>query len=367
VHNEVPVVNSWNEWDPLEEVIIGYAEGAFLPQGPPLNNRDYSDIEDNFVQLLTFNLQKSRYRLETIQAASAQLGELCRVLKAEGVNVRRPQPVDLSIPYSTPHWSVQAGFNLTNPRDLMLVIGNEIIETPSCSRDRYFETFGYRKLLKEYFQGGAKWTAAPRPVLDDRIFDLDFKAPKEGEQVRYFTTEHEPIFDAADFVRCGYDIFCQRSNATNLFGIEWLRRHLGSKFRVHEIISHCPYPWHIDTTFLPIAPGKAIYNPDWVKVSELPPILKKWDLLPAERSQMDPAWFGPYDVPLTSSWICMNVLSIDEKRLFIEKQQTRFIAKLKDWGFEPIPLPIEQVTFLGGGFHCASLDVRRRGGPQNYF
>jgi N-dimethylarginine dimethylaminohydrolase len=39
-------------------------------------------------------------------------------------------------------------------------------------------------------------------------------------------------------------------------GIEWLARHLGDGYRVHEIQNLSPEAIHIDTTFIPLAPGK---------------------------------------------------------------------------------------------------------------
>jgi len=43
------------------------------------------------------------------------------------------------------------------------------------------------------------------------------------------------------------------------------------------------------------------------------------------------------------------------------------IRALKDWGFEPIPLPFTKFAPFGGAFHCATLDIRRRGTLQSYF
>ena len=48
-------------------------------------------------------------------------------------------------------------------------------------------------------------------------------------------TEFEPIVDAGDFMRFGRDILVQRSHVTNRFGIEWTRRLLDGRFRVHEV------------------------------------------------------------------------------------------------------------------------------------
>src|SRR5665647_3346337 len=71
---------------------------------------------------------------------------------------------------------------------------------------------------------------------------------------------------SADFFRCGRDLFVTRSNVTNAFGIEWLRRHLGDGYRIHEIESRCPNPMHIDTTILPLGPGKILINPEYIDV-----------------------------------------------------------------------------------------------------
>jgi hypothetical protein len=38
------------------------------------------------------------------------------------------------------------------------------------------------------------------------------------------TTEFEPIFDAAEFMRFGKDIFTQRSGVTNCTGIQWIQQ-----------------------------------------------------------------------------------------------------------------------------------------------
>ena len=61
--------------------------------------------------------------------------------------------------------------------------------------------------------------------------------------MRFIVTEFEPVFDAADFARCGRDIFGQESHVTNRFGIEWLARHLGDGYRVHVLHNLAPRPF----------------------------------------------------------------------------------------------------------------------------
>ncbi len=121
---------------------------------------------------------------------------------------------------------------------------------------------------------------------------------------------------------------------------------------------------HIDVIFVPLAPGKALINPDFI--GELPPILKTWDLLrapPPNASKREVVGFPE----ATTSWISLNVFSIDAERVFVEEQQVDLIKSLEDWGFKPIPIPFTFPPILSGGFHCATLDIRRRGSLQSYF
>jgi glycine amidinotransferase len=353
-------VSSYNEWDPLEEIIVGQLEGATIPSAhvtvtfnlPPLAARLYRFAAGY------------RYPKWMVKLAQRELDEFIHILEAEGVTVRRPEAIDFTRRYRTPHWSSR-GFCVACPRDAFLIVGDEIIETPSCWRSRYHELDAYRPLFKEYFAAGARWTAAPRPQLTDELFDYDFRVPKAGEPLRFVVNEFEPVFDAADFVRCGRDLFVTRSNVTNRAGIEWLRRHLGPGFRIHEIESRCRQPMHIDSTFMPLAPGKVLVNPDYCDVERLPAVLKTWDVLIAPRP--DPCEGIMSRISMCSPWTSINVLMLDEKRVVVDKSQVTLIRAFKDWGFEPIPCAFLSYGPFGGSFHCATLDVRRRGSLQSYF
>jgi glycine amidinotransferase len=246
------------------------------------------------------------------------------------------------------------------------VIGDEIIETPMAWPCRYFETHSYRSLLKDYFRRGARWTAAPKPQLTDELFETDFRTPAVGEPMRYILTEYEPVFDAADFVRAGRDLFVTRSNVTNRMGIEWLRRHLGPEYRVHEIESRCRTPMHIDTTFVLLSPGKVMVNPEYIDVDRLPDVLKSWDVLIApEPDPIDERFLKI--TSMCGKWLSMNVLMVDEKRVIAERHHTKTLRALEKWGFEPIPCDLLHYAPFGGSFHCATLDVRRSGTLESYF
>ena len=116
------------------------------------------------------------------------------------------------------------------PRDVLLAIGDQIIEAPMGWRSRYNEHVAYKDLCKEYFKKGARWVSAPRPQLSEKSYVEGFVAPQEGEPMRTILTEYEPLCDAADVIKCGRDIFVAQSSCCNRFGIEWLQRHLGNDY-----------------------------------------------------------------------------------------------------------------------------------------
>jgi glycine amidinotransferase len=348
-------VSSYTEWDPLEEVIVGIVDGARFP---PWSLALQAVLPAQ--QHETFRRNAGQpFPPERIAAARAELDELVRILEGEGVKVRRPDPIAHHKPYTALHWT-STGLYAAMPRDVLLVVGEEILECPPAWRSRYFETFAYRSLLKEYSRRGARWSAAPKPELRDEIYNHAWKEPSEGDPLSLAITDLEPTFDAADFIRCGRDIIAQRSNVTNQFGIDWLRRHLGPDYRIHVYEFNDSHPMHIDATLAPLAPGKLLINPERVPV--VPEIFKGWDILRAPRPNIPDS----HTLYMTSKWINMNILMLDEQRVLVERQDEPMIAAMKSWGFQPILCDFRHFNSFGGSFHCATVDVRRRGKLRSY-
>lgn len=357
VRADEPVVCAYNEWDPLEEVIVGILDSATVPQ--------WHVMLQATMPANHWEMYRARggqpFPPELVRAGNRELDELVHVLEAEGVTVRRPDPVDWSRPFSTPDWTQPGGLYGAMPRDLAIVVGDEIIEAPMAWRSRYFEVNAYRRLFKEYFRKGARWTAAPRPQLPDELYDLDRGEVEDETRFDSVITELEPTFDAADFIRCGRDLFVQRSHVTNAFGIEWMRRHLAPTYRVHELEFDDTHPMHIDATFMPLAPGKVVVNPE--RVPRIPEMFRGWDVLVAPRPQ------HPAGAPLfmSSSWLSMNVVMLDEERVLVERGEESTARAFREWGLKPIPVSFRNFNAFGGSFHCATLDIRRRGALQSYF
>lgn len=355
------IVNSWNEWDPLQEVIVGSARGAF-------------DIgyEPALAPYFSPGSQERQFRggpvhPMVVDAAERQLDHFAEVLDRLGIIVRRPDPIYHGIPVQTPDWQAPGGHASACPRDVLLVVGNEIIEAPMAQRARYFEFRAYRTLLKEYFHHGARWTTAPKPLMFDELYSERDSAIHEKFDFASgpLLTEAEPAFDAACFARCGNDIFWQPDLVSNEFGAEWLRRHLGPAFRVHRIEFREPMPTHIDTTLVPVRPGLVLVNPQRPCNDGMLELFNAngWQVVaapPSVRTGRAPA----RDV---SNWISMNILMLDERTAVVEQAETPMIELMRSLGCEVIPCPFDRVYAFGGGFHCCTADIRRDGALQSYF
>lgn len=351
-------VNSWNEWDPLKEVVVGVAQGA-------------ADLgyEPAFSPYYQAGSEERRFRggpvhPELLDAAARQLDHFAELLAGLGITVQRPDPVDHARPYATPDWGCFGGHAAACPRDLLLVVGEELIEAPMAQRGRYFEFRAYRRLLKDYFRRGARWTAAPKPEMADALY-ADCEPEGYDFSATPLLTDFEPAFDAACITRCGRDLFWRPDLVSNAFGAAWLQRHLGPGFRVHRAAFREPLPTHIDTTLVPIRPGLALVNPSRPCLDGTLELFRTngWELVEAPASVRT----GRAPSRDVSNWISMNILMLDERTAVVEEAEKPMMELLRSLGCEAVPCPFERVYPLGGGFHCCTSDIRRDGELKSYF
>jgi len=349
-------VNSWNEWDPLREVIVGSAHGAADIGYEPALSAYYAKDDP------ARNFRGAPVPREAADEAQRQLDAFAEMLAKRGITVRRPDALDQNVPARTPDWDAACGRAIACPRDVLIVFGDEIVEAPMAQRGRYFEFRAYRSLMREYFHAGARWTAAPKPLLSDALYDDH--APFDMN-ARPLLTELEPVFDAACFARFGRDIFWQPDLVSNEFGAAWLARHLGPRFRLHRIVFREHAPVHIDATFVPLRPGLVLTNPQRPCTNGMLALFRDngWRLVdapPSVRSGRAPS----HDV---SNWISMNMLMLDERTAVVEAAERPTMDLLRSLGIEAIPCPFDRVYAFGGGLHCATCDIRRDGVLKSYF
>ncbi|MGB5933986.1 MAG: serine/threonine protein kinase, partial [Anaerolineae bacterium] len=163
------VVNSWNEWDPLKHVILGRTDGTMVQAPEIAIQRDWP--EDGF-PLGTHG----PYPKEMQEKANEQLDNFAKILESRGVRVDRPTAIDFSQAVQTPDWKQETMFGCAPARDLLLTIGNEILEATMSYRSRWFEYLCYRPLFEQYFKEDPnfRFEAAPKPRLTERSYKKDW-------------------------------------------------------------------------------------------------------------------------------------------------------------------------------------------------
>ncbi len=179
------------------------------------------------------------------------------------------------------------------------------------------------------------------------------------------TKEYEILFDAADILRLGKDLFCQHGLTTNRKAMEWLRRHF-PEHRIHAVnFPGDPYPIHIDATFVPLRPGLIINNP----TRRLPDSQRKifeangWEIHDAAQ----PSHSEPPPLCYSSVWLSMNCLVLDHKTVIVEESEKHQCEQMDKLGMNVLPLAFRDAYPFGGGLHCATADVYREGTCEDYF
>src|SRR5499427_5842410 len=344
---------SCNEWDQLEEVIVGNPLQARFPTA------DRSTQLAEFPDRPLAEIPRGPFPQWIIDETEEDLNEFVSILEKQGVTVKRPETWAHDAKFSTIHWESQGYYNYC-PRDVLLVIGNQVIETPNVIRSRAQETFSYRALLIDYLKSGAKWFSAPKPMLLDSLFegvDLNKPAPRNDE----------PAFDAANVLRFGEDLIYLVSATGNELGGQWLQTILGDKFRVH-FLKDVYYGSHIDSTFVALRPGLILCNPARINDDTLPKILKQWKIIYSPPMENTDRYDANYlSKSIGSHWIDMNAFSINPNLVVVDRDQTALIKLLERQGLDVIPLKLRHSKLLGGGPHCVTLDVRRTGTLERYF
>ena len=336
-------INSHTEWGTLKEVILGIADYS---QVPTVKKHDIHCVD--YANYDTVNgLPGGKYSTQILEETAEDLNVFQQQLENIGVVVHRPTPTDHSVKFSNSLWETD-GYYLYCPRDSALVIGDTIIETPMPLRSRYFETFGYKHIFQEYFMAGSKWLSAPKPQLKNELYDRsDLSKPT--------LRNTEIAFDAANVIKCGKDIFFLISNSGNELGARWLQTTLGETYRIHKL--HDVYAYiHLDTTILPLAPGKVLLNPDRINDNNIPEYFKSWDKIWCTEPIITPY---EQDWAVASPWIGMNVLSLSDKLVAVEKRQTTIIRQLESYGFDVMEVSLRHCRTMSGGPHCVTLDTVR--------
>ncbi len=342
------LVCAYNEWDPLEEVVVGRATNARIAQSDcGLFAIEYREFKSHD------RIPSGPYSHRVIGETEEDLETLVEALEKLGVAVRRPEIWDHAKPCRSSDWESDGQYNYC-PRDLFITLGNWIIETPMTLRCRQYETVSFKPLLLDYMRGGARWVSAPKPRLADEAYCLDGSHP-------LVLTEAEPVFDAANVLRLGRDLLYLVSDTGNKIGAAWLQSIVGPEYRVRAYEGVYSGS-HVDTTIAAVRPGLVVVNAERVGPHNLPDVFADWDVIYLS----DIVDIGYTDTSYASKWIGINFLMVRPDLAIVDPMQTTLVRELEKRKVNILPLRLRHARTLGGGFHCVTLDVRRSGVLETY-
>jgi len=396
--NSTLKLNSHNEWDKLKEIIVGTAEGTQATLSWNHNSKE-KITEKNLEK--AFQLAEKASPKWFYDEVCEDLDNLAKILKDLGVKVHRPEIFDFKKVISTPEWSSTSN-NIYNTRDLNLVVGDNLIESPSYRKNRYFESSGLYPIFYKYFEKGCKWISAPKPRLNyeavlpyyrdesERVLTEEDTKHKELTSGRveklHKLSEQEILFEAANTLRMGKDLLYLVSSSGNQKGAQWLQNVLGNSYNVH-VTKDIYRSSHIDSTLMALKPGLILVNSIRVNEKNCPKIFDKWDKIwfedVAATSDEELRFQNKVRDPLSkkiknlgfknnlgdmsSPWVGMNILSLDPETVMVDKRQINLIKVLEKNKMNVIPVQMRHMYTQNGGIHCSTLDTVRDSKLEKYF
>jgi len=389
-------INSHNEWDKIKEIIVGTATGtsATIEWHRP-------EKIDEKIYKEALSLCKAATPKKFLDETNEDLTSLAKVLEDWGAKVFRPNVHDISKIYSSPFWSSN-GNNIYNVRDLNLVVGNNVIESPSQSISRYFESTALYDIWYKYFEEGFTWISAPKPILkkdplkpyfrdekDRKLTDEDIKhkeLTKGRIEKLHKLDESEILFEAANTLRMGKDLLYLVSSSGNYKGAKWLSSVLNKEYNVHTT-DKLYRASHIDSTVFCLKPGLVLFNSKRANKNNVPEIFNKWEKLwfedvapPSEdelnlqknirdkiAKRLKELGFNTNLSGMATPWVGMNFLSLDKETIVVDERQKSLIKFLEGKKFKIITVKMRHMYTQGGGIHCATLDTVRDSIYESYF
>jgi scyllo-inosamine-4-phosphate amidinotransferase 1 len=306
------MINSYNEWDSLKEVVVGRADFANWPSDDPVFSK-----ESEKTTWQASPVPSGPVPDWIIDEANEDLDILAQTLENYGVIVHRPRALN---------YQELGGMYGYCPRDRLFIYGDTIVDPAMMYPCRDMEI----------------------EALDDIIYraNIVHRMPRND---RY-------IMDAANALRLNDKILYLESVSGNYQAAHWLMTKFHNvKFEICKFYSGV----HIDSTIVPLREGLVLVNASRVgNEDNLPNVFSTWDVIWITDDDIIEQGF--YQYPYASKWIALNMLVIDPNTVIVDKHQHKLIRILESYNFTVIPLELRHSRTLGGGFHCVTLDIVRQ-------
>jgi len=302
---------SINEWDPLQTIVVGSATHANWPTTDPVFAK-----ESEKTTWTETPVPSGPVPQWIIDEANRELDILSETLLKYGATVYRPKTMNFV--------ETQGMYNYC-PRDRLLVWKDTLVDVNMMYPCRNQEIKNYIRLLAE------------------------------AKNILTMPRDRGMVLDAANICRLGDTWLFLESASGNRAAYEWLCE----KFpQVNIELCNFYAGVHIDSTIVPLKEGVVLLNASRVNEDNCPRAFDYWEKIWVTDNMIVPQDF--YQYPYASKWIAMNMLVLDPETVILDASQTQLITLLKSRGIDTIPLTLSHSRTLGGGFHCVTLDTRRK-------
>jgi len=304
------MINTRNEWDSLEAIVVGSATNANWPSSDPVFATEHTRTAWKETPVPSGPVPQF-----IIDEANRELDQLSETLVRYGAEVLRPDPMP---------FAANGGMYNYCPRDRLLVHGHTVVDVNMMY-----------------------------PCRDQEIEALS-QVIGQAEQVLVMPRDQGMTLDAANVCRLGDTWLFLESASGNKAAHNWLCEQFPD---INIELCNFYAGVHIDSTIVPLREGLVLLNGARVNATNCPGVFDDWEKIYAQESDIVAQSF--YQYPYASKWIAMNMLVLDPETVILDAAQTQLITLLKSRGIDSIPLTLSHSRTLGGGFHCVTLDLVR--------
>jgi len=303
------MINSHNEWDPLEEIIVGSATYANWPGHDPV-----FALESLKTTWTETPVPSGPVPDWIIEETNEDLQGLADILTKLGIVVHRPEEINFQ--------EIGCMYNYC-PRDRFLIFGETVIDPAMMYPCRDMEAQCYH----EFFR------------------DADvIKMPRDQGLV----------LDAANILRLGPKKMLYLESASgNRLAYYWLLANLPTDTSIELCNFYSGV--HIDSTIVPLREGLVLLNGSRVTLDTVPNAFRDWECIFVDNVVAQDFWQYPY----ASKWIALNMLVVNPTTVIVDAAQHDLIELLIKKDFTVLPRTLRHSRTLGGGFHCVTLDLER--------
>ena len=302
------MISSFNEWDPIKEIVVGRADFANWPSQDPVFAQ-----ESEKTTWTETPVPSGPVPDRIIDEANEDLDILAGTLEQLDIVVHRPKAIN---------FQERGGMYNYCPRDRFLIHGTTLVDPAMMYPCRDMEA----------------------EALEEVVYRADTVVRMPRDQ--------DMVLDAANVLRLNDQMLFLESASGNKRAYSWLRKQFPD-----VIIELCNFysGVHIDSTIVPLREGLVLVNASRVNMDNLPEVFDDWEVVWAT----DVVAQDFYQYPYASKWIALNMLVVDPSTVIVDRNQTNLIRMLELYKFTVIPLELRHSRTLGGGFHCVTLDLIR--------